>query len=537
MSKRLQSAFAAAAVFLSIFVSSASAHYVWIVRVDGETRICFGERPEPDKAEFLKGPELFSVWCGELPVAASQIKLVTRDSLGWLDVVGVDSTNDIFVEHDYGTFERNGKTTHLRYFAQNIRLRSDRESEVPSRGALSLVPQIEEGQLKICSYYNGGRTPVLLKRLRSDNDPQVVEPIAPGEFSIQPQTGEVALIAKHVVPASGSQPEQAYYCTLVVSVVDPAFEADTNPLGDLPMGLTSFGCARIEERLFVFGGHFGQAHEYSVETQSDDLLELDLRNPVAWRSIGRGPRLQGLALVAHRGNLYRIGGMEARNQLSADQDLHSSSEFARFDFESKVWIPLPNLPSGRSSFDAVVVDNTVYVVGGWELRGDMNAVWPEPTLSFDLANPDSEWMEMASPPTRRRALSIGIWERHLVSVGGMAENGEPVNTVELFDIDRQVWKAGPGLPDQSEMAGFGAACCWNKHGLFVNSNDGGLYRLSDDFSAWELCGRAKTPRFFHRLIVLAEGNFAIFGGANMEIGHVVSSEKISAPQQSSPSKD
>jgi hypothetical protein len=35
------------------------------------------------------------------------------------------------------------------------------------------------------------------------------------------------------------------------------------------------------------------------------------RDPKSWESLGTGPRLQGLAMVAHGGRLYRIASMSS----------------------------------------------------------------------------------------------------------------------------------------------------------------------------------------------------------------------------------
>ena len=45
-----------------------------------------------------------------------------------------------------------------------------------------------------------------------------------------------------------------------------------------------------------------------------DRKRLDLKNGKAWESLGKGPGLQGLALVAHNNKLYRLGGFAAKNK-------------------------------------------------------------------------------------------------------------------------------------------------------------------------------------------------------------------------------
>ena len=127
------------------------------------------------------------------------------------------------------------------------------------------------------------------------------------------------------------------------------------PLTDLPRGITSFGAAVIGDWLYVYGGHFGRPHHYSNTSQSDELSRLNLRRPADWETIAKGPRLQGLAMVAHGGKLYRVGGFTAHNEEDDDHDLRSVADFVRFHPETGKWESLPSLPEPRSSHDAVVI--------------------------------------------------------------------------------------------------------------------------------------------------------------------------------------
>ena len=101
----------------------------------------------------------------------------------------------------------------------------------------------------------------------------------------------------------------------------------------LPEGVTSFGAAVIGEHLYVYGGHKGGAHRYSNKTQSNKLQRINLIKNPKWETIATGPRLQGLAMVAHKGKLYRLGGFTAHNDPGKKHELRSVAEVARFDPE------------------------------------------------------------------------------------------------------------------------------------------------------------------------------------------------------------
>lgn len=79
-------------------------------------------------------------------------------------------------------------------------------------------------------------------------------------------------------------------------------------LPKLEAPVTSFGAAVAGGHLYVFGGHLGTPHKYSAELQANQLLQLDLAQPEKWEVAAEGPRRTGLAMVAHNGQLYRVGG-------------------------------------------------------------------------------------------------------------------------------------------------------------------------------------------------------------------------------------
>jgi hypothetical protein len=145
----------------------------------------------------------------------------------------------------------------------------------------------------------------------------------------------------------------------------------------MPETVTSFGAVTADGWLYVFGGHKGERHEYSADMVSGSFHRLNLRDGLAWEKLPAAPASQGLPLVTHGGFVYRVGGMAARNPAGVKQDLFSTTHFQRFDPRRAQWENLTPLPAPRSSHDAVVLGDKLYVAGGWSLAGGTNkAVWP-----------------------------------------------------------------------------------------------------------------------------------------------------------------
>jgi hypothetical protein len=71
--------------------------------------------------------------------------------------------------------------------------------------------------------------------------------------------------------------------------------------------------------------------------------------------------------------LIRIGGFAATNKKDDEQNLVSTDPVAELiptnDPSKNVWKELPPLPEPRSSTDATIIGDDLYVVGGWQLGG------------------------------------------------------------------------------------------------------------------------------------------------------------------------
>lgn len=317
-------------------------------------------------------------------------------------------------------------------------------------------------------------------------------------------------------------------CALLIGLLNVSFAsagtmaAEPAAYPELPKGITSFGGAVVGDWLYLYGGHFGRAHHYSNTSQSDELRRLNLKHPQKWETVAKGPRLQGLAMVAHDGMLYRIGGFTAHNDEGEKHDLRSVRDFVRFDPRTKKWEQLPPLPEPRSSHDAVVIDNKIYVVGGWSL-GEPSK-WHDTALVVDLSRDKLKWQQLPKPPFRRRALSLGEFDDKLYVIGGMQEKGGPTTRVDVFDPARNKWARGPKLPGEG-MEGFGSSAFAHDGKLFVSTYGGNLRRLDRGADDWQTAKELDEDRFFHRMLPF-EDQLILVGGASMQEGKRLRIESV-----------
>ena len=302
--------------------------------------------------------------------------------------------------------------------------------------------------------------------------------------------------------------------TLLVTAIAQAVEKlPITELTPLTQPVTSLGAAVADGWLYVYGGHLGTAHKYSVEMQAHQLLRLNLRTADKWEVVADGPPRTGLAMVAHGGKLYRIGGWEAKNKTGEKWQLYSSPDFVRFDPETKTWHDLTPLPSGRSSHDAAVLGSHLYVIGGWELAGAGDGQWHETALVCNLDNAKPQWQEIAKPPFNRRALAVAAHAGKIYCIGGMDDSNETTTVTTIYDPATKTWTKGPSLPGKG-FDGFGASAFGTSAGLFATTGTGKLCRLSDDGQSWQEVGALNHPRSFHRLLADTDTRLVAVGGTS-----------------------
>ena len=307
------------------------------------------------------------------------------------------------------------------------------------------------------------------------------------------------------------------------SGASPAAGTASSPrLTDLPRGITSFGAAVIGDWMYVYGGHFGRAHHYSNTSQSNQLSRLNLREPGEWEVVAHGPRLQGMAMVSHNGKIYRAGGFTAHNDEGDEHDLRSIADVVRFDPETGQWESLPDLPEPRSSHDAVVIQDHIYVVGGWQLGEER--VWHETAWMADLSKDKVAWTPLPNPPFKRRALSLGHLDGKLYVIGGMQPKGGPTTRVDVFDPATGKWSQGPSMIDTladatrgKGMEGFGASAYTLGGRLIVSTYNGNVQVLEPGDGEWKIAVQLKDDRFFHRMLPY-ESRLLLVGGASMRSG-------------------
>jgi N-acetylneuraminic acid mutarotase len=537
-------------------INIASGHFIWLAvsggdqstdanaKAEGALEVYFSESAAPDNPKLLDrlvGMQLWQVGVDGKP----QTIQATRegDSLA-AKLGGVSKANGddaVYVaSHDLGVRTKGGETFRLMYYAKTGPSANSTvwQKAVASEAiAFDIVPKVNGGKIELALQFKGSPAAdcevVILGPDDSDGEDFEGTSNADGKYVFTTtMAGRYSIRARYVENVPGKVNDDAYdvarhYVTLTLDVPASAVPVATKHVGELPTTLTSFGGAVLGDYVYIYGGTTGSSHDYASELQNDSLM----RMPIAggqWETVAKGPHLQGLALVPHGDKLYRVGGFEARNKKGEDHNLWSIDSVASFDPKTNQWTEMPALPEPRSSFDAVVMDDHIYVVGGWGMAGGGRSTWHETAWKMDLSQDKPQWTAIAKTPFERRALALAAHEGKLYAIGGITSGGDTSLETDIYDPKTDTWTQGPELIGEDGMTGFGASAFATGGSLYISTVAGSFQQLSADGSQWNVVGHTPTARFFHRMLPVSDDAFVVVGGSNMR-GRIKAVERIEVP--------
>jgi len=533
LSRTLTSKFVLGVLLFGTLAASARAHFIWLVPESSpegaSVQVYFGEDASPDDPELLKYVDGMQAWQLRKGVEPKQLELTrTEESLS-AKLDGVDVNDSLIIgTHDLGVMERGGSTFRLMYNAKSgpaVTSTAWKNIDCSKQLPLDVVPSLVEGNVQVLVTFNGH--PVEGAEVKAsgpglDDFDGTTDATGLAKFKTA-DAGLYSIRARHVAAKPGEldgkeYPKVRYYTTISLPVELTTATTISASLPPLETPVTSFGGAILDGSLYIYGGHSGGAHSYSKLEQGHQLLKLDLAKGEKWEAVAEGPYLQGLALVAHGNKLYRIGGFTAQNAEGEEHDLVSQTDVTAFDTKSNNWVELPALPEARSSHYAAVIGDTLYVVGGWALKGQDDSQWQKTARAMNRNEETPKWTALPQPPFQRRAAAAAAYAGKLYVIGGMQSEGGPTRKVAIFDPATGTWSEGPEIVGDDGMTGFGASSFATGGRLYVSTIKGTLQRLSDDGSAWEVISETPTARFFHRMLPVDAHRLLVVGGASMQVG-------------------
>ncbi|MCA9167718.1 MAG: hypothetical protein KDB23_08620 [Planctomycetales bacterium] len=529
---------------LSVGASVARGHMIWITTQQSDSpakatlKVHFGERPEDcayKLPEFLRHVPVH-IWRNGDAHQLSLTAVETPEFLGLESGKLTSATMGIAtLRCEYGVYHG----TRLNFTAKHYAVEALGEPLPPvSRVGFELqVHEIGPKRIRLITTLDGQPTVGAKVSWRSGS--RAAESTVTNERGIAEidrlENGLQSAWAQWSIAKSGSLGEETYETETYVATVTIEHAPGVAPevaqrppvvsnVPDLPQAIASFGATVCDGYLYVLGGHIGEAHQHSRNNIANYFGRVRLAESSAWEQLPYdGIPTQGLALVSVGSSVYRIGGMAARNAPGDAEDLHSTTDFANFDPTNGSWTPLPPLPAGRSSHDAIAIGNCIYVLGGWNLQGSSPGEWHRTGLCFNVSSATPSWQSFELP-CEKRAIAAAAYNGQLMMLGGMTTDESISRSVHIYDPQSRQWHDGPVFPG-SGMNGFGMAAVGGSRGLIASAADGEVYRLNATGDGWTPVAKLTHPAFFHRLVQAPAGRYLAIGGASKD-GHLSRIERI-----------
>lgn len=189
--------------------------------------------------------------------------------------------------------------------------------------------------------------------------------------------------------------------------------------------------ARIASKIYLVAG-IQPGEPTNRSTQAFESYDVKTG---AWERLPALPRpLNHVNVAAWEGDVYVLGGKT--DELTRGV---TSPNAWRYDVDAREWDRLPALPTSRGSAATAVVDDRIYVIGGYNLNMPTDAV-----ESFD---PRTEtWREHAPMPTPRDHVDAAVWDGEIYVFGGRQEEQVGLPTLERYSPERDAWKRLPDGP-------------------------------------------------------------------------------------------
>jgi N-acetylneuraminic acid mutarotase len=304
------------------------------------------------------------------------------------------------------------------------------------------------------------------------------------------------------VPPAPAQRTQQSAPPATSSVLAPGYASFAS---EMPTAVTSFGATAHGKHVYVLGGYAGEPHQYNKEGQSDTFARLDTSSG-KWETLASLGKVQSATLDTLGSSLIRVGGMRINNSADAAANLRSVADVDLFNLETSTWSKANPLPEPRSSHATVVVDDKIYVLGGWALEGAMDSgTWATSMFIGEWEGGNVNWR--AEPvPLRSRALGAAALDHRIIAVGGI--DGRRVQrTTHVYDTRTRSWSIGPEYPEPA----FGVAVTRRGEHVFASGASGAVYVLDASLSAWQPYSQLTFPRFFHAMVAL-DDRLLVLGG-------------------------
>lgn len=225
-----------------------------------------------------------------------------------------------------------------------------------------------------------------------------------------------------------------------------------------------FSLNALGNKLFAAGGVSEHDDDDELNSESSNS-NVEVYDPLTdvWRYITPMPEKRSQHAGATDNKfLYVSGGLDRQRVLPT---------FWRYDPKVDAWASLPDMLRPRADHSMFVIDNKVYACGGWYEEQSSENRHPVETIDeFDFET--NIWKTITSIPTPKYHAGIVAIDKIIYIVGGLLSQplfNRASSTVEYFDIKENEWKMLDSYPQST----WECTCVslYIPKGKFLNENN------------------------------------------------------------------
>lgn len=222
-----------------------------------------------------------------------------------------------------------------------------------------------------------------------------------------------------------------------------------------------------------------------------------------------------LALVAHNGFLYAIGGYS----MSEEASWRMQTNCWRLETLNDVWRPMRPLDGPRAEGVCHSFDTLIHIIGGRAPFGSANYsrrdhLDTDQHWAYDAR--ENRWFQLAPMPTSRSSSAGAVLGKVLHVIGGRSNGSGALTAHETYDPLADRWSTAAPLPEA--LSGLTASTLEGKIFIFggAQSTDhstivSDVWAYDDNEDKWRPAAPMRQPRRYHAAVALEKAIYLLGG--------------------------
>ena len=212
----------------------------------------------------------------------------------------------------------------------------------------------------------------------------------------------------------------------IVEVYDP--ETDTWERKRDMTSFRSFGAAVVDGKVYAVGGSI--FNEFQRKWEATDIVEVYDPATDRWKKIGKmpaQPKRESFSTAVANDNIYVIGGKDRDLARLGNQMYLASIE--EYNPRTNLWRKVTDMPFLKLAYATASAGNQIYLIGGYGLddkaRGQL--------ASVDVYDPVARRWDVAPPMLQSKTTTAVVVDSTIYVLGGFIGSARYSPIVEAFD--------------------------------------------------------------------------------------------------------